>query len=85
MKEIYRMKRDYRAAERTLSRDVQFAYSACLGAMTRLIDVSIEREEHARAPRRLSLFTAERYAFRDAVCRRRIKPRSAWCQNPAGA
>jgi len=85
VKEIYRMKRDYRALGCTLSRDVQFAYSACLGAMTQLIAVSVEREEHARAPRRISFFTAERYAFRDAVCRRRIKPRSGWCPNPAGA
>ncbi len=85
VKEIYGMKRDYRAAERTLARDVQFAYSACLGAMTRLIAVSVEREEFACTPRRFSFFTAERYAFRDAVCRRRINPRRPWCPNPAGA
>ncbi|NLI53576.1 MAG: zinc dependent phospholipase C family protein [Clostridiales bacterium] len=79
VKEVYRMKRDYRAAERTLTRDVQFAYSACLGAMTRLIAASEARRVHARAPFRFSILTAERYAFRDSVCRRRIVPRRAWC------
>lgn len=78
-KEVYRMKRDYRAADCTLARDVRFAYSACLGAMTQLIAVSEARQEHTRAPYRFSLLTAERYAFRDEICRRRITPRRAWC------
>ncbi len=79
VKEIYRMKRDYRAQGCTLSRDVQYAFSACLGAMTQLITLSEEREEHARARRRFAPFAAERYAFRDTVCRKRIIPRRAWC------
>ena len=79
VKEIYRYKRDYRAQGCTLSRDVQFAYSACLGSMTQLLAVSEAREEHQRAQYRFSLFTAERYAFRDSVYRRRIVPRTAWC------
>lgn len=83
VKEVYRMKRDYRAQGCTLARDVQNAYSACLGSMTQLIAVSEAREVHARAPFRLSFFTAERYAFRDSVCRRRITPRRAWCPSPA--
>jgi hypothetical protein len=79
VKEIYRMKRDYRAQGCTLSRDVQFAYSACLGAMTNLIAVSESREEHARAVRRFAPFTAEKYAFRDTIRRKSIVPRRAWC------
>ncbi len=79
VKEVYRYKRDYRAAERTLARDVQFAYSACLSAMTRLIALSATRKEHAKAPYRFAPLTAERYAFMDAVCRRKIVPRRAWC------
>ena len=47
--------------------------------MTQLIAISEEREEHARAPKRFAPFAAEKYAFRDAVCRRKITPRSAWC------
>ena len=78
-KEVYRMKRDYRTEGCTLARDIRYAFSACLGAMTQLIAVSEEREEHARAKRRISFFTAERYAFRDSICRRRITPRRAWC------
>ena len=53
--------------------------STCLAAMTQLIAISEEREEHARAPKRFAPFAAEKYAFRDAVCRRKITPRSAWC------
>lgn len=83
VKEVYRLKRDYRAEGCTLSRDVRYAFSACLGAMTQLIAVSEAREEHARAPKRFAPLTAERYAFRDAVCRRRITPRQAWCPSPA--
>ena len=79
VKEVYRLKRDYRAEGCTLARDVKHAFSACLGAMTQLIAISEEREEHAHARRRISFFTAERYAFRDAVCRRKITPRRAWC------
>ena len=79
VKEVYRLKRDYRAEGCTLSRDVRYAFTACLGAMTQLIAVSEAREEHARAPKRFAPLTAERYAFRDAVCRRRITPRRAWC------
>jgi len=83
VKEVYRMKRDYRAKGCTLSRDIQHAFSACLSSMTQLIAISQEREEQARAKRRISFFTAERYAFRDAVCRRRITPRRPWCPVPA--
>lgn len=83
VKEVYRMKRDYRAEGCTLARDVRHAFSACLGAMTQLIAVSEAREEHARAPKRFAPFAAERYAFQDAVCRRRITPRRAWCLAPA--
>lgn len=83
VKEVYRLKRDYRAEGCTLSRDVRYAFTACLGAMTQLIAVSEAREEHARAPKRFAPLTAERYAFRDAVCRRRITPRRAWCPSPA--
>ncbi len=79
VKEVYCMKRDYRAEGCTLARDIRYAFSTCLGSMTQLIAVSEAREEHARAKRRISFFTAERYAFRDAVCRRRITPRRAWC------
>ena len=79
VKEIYLLKRDYRTQGCTLSRDVQHAFTACLGAMTQLIAVSEAREEHMRAPKRFAPFTAERYAFRDAICRRNIKPRRAWC------
>lgn len=79
VKEIYRLKRDYRAEGCTLARDVKHAFSACLGSMSELIAISEEREEHARAKRRISFFTAERYAFKDAVCTRRITPRKAWC------
>lgn len=79
VKEVYRMKRDYRAAEVKPVRDVQFAYTACLSAMTRLITISEARRVHARAPFRFSILTAERYAFRDAVCHRKITPRRAWC------
>ena len=79
VKDIYRMKRDYRAEGCTLSRDVRYAFTACLGAMTQLLAISEAREEHARAPKRFAPFAAERYAFRDAVCRRRITPRRAWC------
>ena len=79
VKEIYRMKRDYRAQGCTLSRDVQFAFSACLGSMLQLVAVSETREEHQRAQYRFSLFTAERYAFQDSICRRRIVPRNMWC------
>ena len=79
VKEVYGLKRDYRAEGCTLSRDVQHAFSACLAAMTQLIAISEEREEHARAPKRFAPFAAEKYAFRDAVCRRKITPRSAWC------
>jgi hypothetical protein len=83
VKEVYRLKRDYRAEGCTLSRDVRYAFTASLGAMTQLIAVSEAREEHARAPKRFAPLTAERYAFRDAVCRRRITPRRAWCPSPA--
>jgi len=83
VKEIYRMKRDYRTEGCTLSRDVKHAFSACLGSMSELIAISEEREVHAHAKRRISFFTAERYAFKDAVCRRRITPRNAWCPIPA--
>ena len=79
VKEIYRLKRDYRAEGCTLSRDVKHAFAACLGSMRELIAISEEREEHAHAKRRISFFTAERYAFKDAVCTRRITPRKAWC------
>ena len=79
VKEIYRYKRDYRAEGCTLKRDVQFAYSACLNSMLQLLAVSEAREEHQRAQYRFSLFAAERYAFRDSVCRKRIVPRRAWC------
>lgn len=79
VKEIYRMKRDYRAQDCTLSRDVQYAFSACLGAMTQLVAISESREEHARAARRFAPFTAEKYAFRDTIRRRPIVPRRAWC------
>ena len=79
VKEIYRMKRDYRAQGCTLSRDVQFAFSACLGAMTNLIAVSESREEHAHAVRRFAPFTAEKYAFCDTIHRKSIVPRRAWC------
>ncbi len=83
VKEVYLMKRDYRMEDCTLSRDVTHAFSACLGAMTQLIALCEAREELARAPRRFSPFTAERYAFRDAICHRHIKPRRAWCPIPA--
>ena len=79
VKEVYRMKRDYRAQGCTLSRDVQYAFSACLGAMTQLIMLSEEREEHARARRRFAPFTTEKYAFRDIIRRKPIVPRRAWC------
>jgi len=79
VREIYRLKRDYCAEGCTLSRDVKHAFSACLGSMRELVAISEEREEHARAKRRISFFTAERYAFKDAVCTRRITPRKAWC------
>jgi hypothetical protein len=82
VKEIYRLKRDYRAEDCTLERDIRHAFSACLGSMRELIAISGEREEHARAKRRISFFTAERYAFRDSVCRRRITPRRPWCPSP---
>ena len=78
-KEIYRMKYNYRTEGCTLARDVKHAYTACLCAMTQLIAVSEAREEHTLAKRRISFFTAERYAFRDAICKRRITPRRAWC------
>ena len=83
VKEIYRLKRDYCEEGCTLSRDVRYAFTACLSAMTQLIAVSEAREDHARAPKRFAPLTAERYAFRDAVCRRRITPRQAWCPSPA--
>lgn len=83
VREIYRLKRDYCAEGCTLSRDVKHAFSACLGSMRELIAISEEREEHARAKRRISFFTAERYAFKDAVCTRRITPRRPWCPIPA--
>ncbi|HWQ97264.1 MAG TPA: zinc dependent phospholipase C family protein [Clostridia bacterium] len=79
VREIYRLKRDYCAEGCTLSRDVKHAFSACLGSIRELVAISEEREEHARAKRRISFFTAERYAFKDAVCTRRITPRKAWC------
>jgi hypothetical protein len=78
-KEIYRMKQDYHAGGCTLARDVRYAYSACLSAMMRLITISEARQEHTRAPYRFSFLTAERYAFRDSVCRRRITPHRPWC------
>lgn len=79
VKEIYRMKRDYRAQGCTLSRDVQYAFSACLGAMTRLIALSEQREEQASSHRRFAPFAAEKYAFRDTIRRKPIVPRRAWC------
>ena len=82
-KEIYRMKYNYRTEGCTLARDVQHAFTACLSAMTQLIAVSEEREEHSFAKRRISFFTAERYAFRNAICKRRITPRRAWCPTAA--
>ena len=78
-KEVYRFKREYRAAEYTLSRDVQFAFSACLNSMTQLLAISEAREEHARAPRRFVPFAAEKYAFTDIIRRKQIVPRRAWC------
>lgn len=83
VREVSRFKRDYRAAERTLSNDVRFAYSACLGAISRLVAVSEQRQAPLKAPYRFAPLTAERYAFFDTVCRRRIVPRRAWC--PAAA
>ncbi len=77
--EIYRIKRDYRAEGCTLARDLRYAFCACLGAMTALVSLSEAQEEHTRAPKRFAPFAAEQYAFRDAVCRRRITPRRAWC------
>jgi hypothetical protein len=79
VREISRLKRDYCAEGCTFSRDVKHAFSACLGSIRELVAISEEREEHARAKRRISFFTAERYAFKDAVCHRRITPRKAWC------
>ncbi len=79
VKEIYIMKHNYRTEGCTLARDVRYAFTACLSSMTQLVELSCEREELARAKRRISFFTAEKYAFRDAVCRRRITPRRAWC------
>jgi hypothetical protein len=79
VKEIYRMKRDYRAQGCTLSRDVQYAFSACLSSMTQLIALSEAREEHAHARRRFAPFAAEKYAFRDTIRRKPIVPRRAWC------
>lgn len=79
VKDIYRNKRDYRASERTLETDVQFAFSVCLSSMKQLLAVSEAREEHVKAPFRYRPFAAERYAFQSEVCRRRIVPRRAWC------
>jgi hypothetical protein len=78
-KDIYRNKRDYRASERTLETDVQFAFSVCLSSMKQLLAISEAREEHVKAPFRYRRFAAERYAFQSEVCRRRIVPRRAWC------
>ncbi|MBA4347464.1 MAG: hypothetical protein C0413_01230 [Clostridiales bacterium] len=80
--EVSRMKREYYMQEDSLSRDVRFAFSACLGAITRLVAVSEAREDHTRAPRRFAPFAAEKYAFRDAAFRRRITPRRGWCPEP---
>ena len=79
VKELYRMKHNYRTKGCTLARDVQHAFSACLSAMTQLIVISEAQEERARAKRRFAPFAAEKYAFQDVVCRRRIIPRRAWC------
>lgn len=79
VKDIYRNKRDYRAAERALQTDVQFAFSVCLSSMKQLLSISEAREVHVKATFRYRRFAAERYAFQDAVCRRRITPRRAWC------
>ena len=79
VKDIYRNKRDYRASERTLETDVQFAFSVCLSSMKQLLLVSEAREEYVKAPFRYRPFAAERYAFQSEVCRRRIVPRRAWC------
>ncbi|MEZ4509388.1 MAG: hypothetical protein R2881_07100 [Eubacteriales bacterium] len=48
VKEIYRMKRDYRTEGCTLARDVKHAFSACLGSMSELIAISEGAETRPR-------------------------------------
>lgn len=77
--EIYRVKHDYKAAERGYQTDVQYAFSVCLGAIRMMLALSSAAQKPVRTALLFSPFTAKRFAFQSDVRRKNIVPRRAWC------
>ncbi len=80
---IFRIKRQYKNARRDYASDVQFAFTVCLLSIRRLVALSSCAQQSFCAAFRFSPFAAEKYAYRNGLCRRRIVPRRAWCTVPA--
>ena len=77
--EIFRVKRDYKNAERCFQTDVQYAFSVCLGAIRMMLALSSAAQKPVRTALLFSPFTAKRFAFQSDVRRKNIVPRRAWC------
>ena len=79
VQEIFRIKRDYKAAERCFQTDVQYAFSVCLGAIRMMLALSSATQKPVKTALLFSPFTAKRFAFQSDVRRKTIVPRRAWC------
>ncbi len=77
--EIFRVKRDYKNAERCFQTDVQYAFSVCLGAIRMMLALSSAAQKPVKTALLFSPFTAKRFAFQSDVRRKTIVPRRAWC------
>jgi len=77
--EIFRIKRLYKNAARKHETDVRFAFTVCLLSVQKLLWLSARSQPSFCAASRFSPFTAEKYAFKPTLCRRRIVPKHAWC------
>ncbi|HWQ05834.1 MAG: zinc dependent phospholipase C family protein [Clostridiaceae bacterium] len=81
VQEIFRLKHEYKSAERCFQTDVQYAFSVCLGSIRTLLSLSAAAQKPVRAALLFSPFTAERYAFQSGVRHKAIVPRRAWCMS----
>ncbi|HRX57849.1 MAG TPA: zinc dependent phospholipase C family protein [Eubacteriales bacterium] len=77
--EIFRIKRLYKSTVRKHETDVRFAFTVCLLSVQKLLLLSARPQQSFCAASRFSPFTAEKYAFKPVLCRRRIVPKNAWC------
>lgn len=77
--EIFRIKRDYKNAERCFQTDVQYAFSVCLGAIRAMLALSAVAQKPVHRALLFSPFSAKRFAYQSDVRRKNIVPRRAWC------